>query len=108
MRALRQLAVVLLTVALTLAIVFDGLVLLQILGALFTHGLRGVNGWIVHIGMAGRITVVEVERDSMTLKFPSRASAYANFACFSAFLAFVTGGSWWGRRALKNKAQPRD
>lgn len=105
MRALRQFALVVCTLVLTVAIVFDALVVLQMLGHLFTGGLRGVHGWIMHIGTAGRITVVQEGPDSMTLKFPSRANIYGTFICFCAFLVFVTVGSWWGRRILKAKTR---
>ena len=88
------------TVILTLAVVFDLVFALQLLGHFFTGGLHGMNGWIMHIGAGGGIRIVQIGPGTATVEFPSRGIAYWNFARVCSFLLLLTFGSWWVRRVL--------
>jgi hypothetical protein len=105
MLMLRRFSRAIFTVILTLAVVFDTIFVLQLLGHLFAGGLHGVNGWIMHIGAGGRIRIIDTGPGTATVKFPSRKIAYWNFALVCSFLLVLTSGSWWARRVLSQGTQ---
>jgi hypothetical protein len=105
MGAFRRLAFVIFTFTLTLAIVCDVVLALGLLGHLCSGGLRGMNGWIMHIGTEGRIRVVQIGPERVRFEFPSKASVYREFGVTCAFLLMVTVGSWLGRRRLRRPAK---
>jgi hypothetical protein len=103
MHRLRRFVYAVLTLVLTLAVVWDVIFAVELVGHFFSGGLRGVNDWIMHIGTEGRIRMVLTGPDTAQLEFPSKASIFEGFAATCASLIFVTVGSWWGRRFFESK-----
>jgi hypothetical protein len=103
MHRLRRLLYAVFTLVLTLAVVWDVIFALELVGHFFSGGLRGVNDWIVHIGTEGRIRMVQTGPGTAQVWFPSEASVFGGFAATCVFLVFVTIGSWWGRQFFESK-----
>lgn len=97
-----------LTLVLTIAVVCDAVIALELIGHFFGGGLGGVNSWITHIGTEGRIRMVLTGPDAVLLEFPSKASAFGGFVVMCVFFISVTAGTWWGRRffELKRRGSP--
>lgn len=93
------------TVVLSFTVACDVMLALGLLGHLLAGGLHGMNDWIMHIGAEGGIHMVQDGPGAVQMRFPSKATVYARFACSSGFLLLLTAGSWWGRRILQQNAK---